>query len=154
MYRKVKVDTGTMIVAGFVMVLFLVGMFYLVGGIVKLLTWAAPVLLIVALIFDYNTVLNHGKMLINLTKRNPLMGIGMILLNVIFFPFVFAYLFAKAYLTKKFKEVRAQYEERQEGEYVDFEVVEEKPLQIDTPPRRPQNNPRRTGGNEYDGMFE
>ena len=34
------------------------------------------------------------------------------------------------------------------------EVIEEKPLQIDIPPRRPQNNPRQTGGNEYDGMFE
>lgn len=154
MYRRVKVDTGTMIIAGIVMVLFFVGMFYIVGGIMKLLAWAAPVLLIAALIFNYNTVLNYGKMLINMTKRNPLMGIGAIVLSVILYPLVFTYLFARAYMAKKFKDVRSQYEEKREGEYIDYEVIDEEPLRIDIPPQRPTQVKRKPDSNEYDQMFD
>lgn len=153
MYRKVKIDTGTMIMAALVMIVFFVAMFYIVGGIMKLLAMAAPVLLIIACIFDYNTVLNYGKWLISLVKRNPLMGIGAILLSVIAYPLVFTYLLARAYLTKKLKGMQADYETRQQGEYTDFEVVDEKPLEINTPPRRPKPEVKRPSSNDYDDMF-
>ncbi len=154
MYRKVKIDTGTMIMAALVMIVFFVAMFYIVGGIMKLLAWAAPILLIVACIFDYNTVLNYGKWLISMVKRNPLMGIGAILLSIIAYPLVFTYLLARAYLTKKIKGMQADYETRQEGEYTDFEVVDEKPLEINSPPRRPKPEVRRpSSSNDYDDMF-
>ncbi len=153
MYRKVKIDTGTMIVSALVMILFFVGMFYLVGGIMKVLTWAAPALLILALIFDYKTVLNYGKWLIDLTKRNPLMGIGAIALSVLAYPLVFTYLLARAYLSKKIKKMQSDYETRQQGEFADFEVIDEKPLRIDLPPRRPEAPPKERG-NDYDEMFK
>lgn len=152
MYRKVKIDTGTMIVAALIMIAFFVAMFYIVGGILKLLAWAAPILLILALIFDYNTVLNYGKWLISLVKRNPLMGAGAILLSIIAYPLVFTYLLARAYLTKKVRGMQEEYETRQQGEYVDFEVIDEKPLEINQPPVRPRPEQRRS--NDYDDMFE
>lgn len=153
MYRKVKIDTGTMIVSTLVMIGILVGLFYLVGGIMKLLTWAAPGLLIIALLFDYKTVLNHGKMLIDLVKRKPLIGIGAILLNIVLFPLVFAYLLARAYMTKKLKDAGAEFEKRQQGEYIDYEIVEEKPLKIQQTRKRPQQR-QRPSSNEYDQMFD
>ena len=155
MYRKVKIDTGTMIMAALAMIFFFVAMFYVVGGIMKLLAWAAPVLLIIALVFDYNTVLNYGKWLINMVKRNPLMGIGAIVLSVIAYPLVFTYLLARAYLTKKVKGMQAEYETRQQGEYTDFEVVDERPLEINSPPRRPKPEVKRpSNSNDYDDMFK
>jgi hypothetical protein len=154
MYRKVKIDTGTMIMAVLGMIVFFVAMFYVVGGIMKLLAWAAPVLLIIALIFDYNTVLNYGKWLINMVKRNPLMGIGAIVLSAIAYPLVFTYLLARAYLTKKMKGMQAEHETRQQGEYADFEVIDEKPLEINSPPRRPKPEVKRPSSNDYDDMFK
>lgn len=157
MYRKVKIDTGTMIMAALAVIVFFVAMFYIVGGIMKLLVFAAPVLLITAIIFDYNTVLNYGKWLINMVKRNPLMGIGAILLSVIAYPLVFTYLLARAYLTKKLKGMKAEYETRQQGgvgEYTDFEVIDEKPLEINSPPRRPKPEAKRPSSNDYDDMFK
>ena len=154
MYRKVKIDTGTMIMAGLAMVFFFVAMFYIVGGIMKLLAWAAPVLLIIALIFDYNTVLNYGKWLINMVKRKPLMGIGAIILSVVAYPLVFTYLLARAYLAKKLKGMQSDYETRQQGEYADFEVIDEKPLELNSPPRRPRPEVKRRSSNDYDDMFK
>ena len=155
MYRKIKIDTGTMIVSALVMILFFVGMFYLVGGIFKVLTWAAPALLIIALVLDYKTVLNYGKWLIDLVKRNPLMGIGAIALSILAYPLVFTYLMARAYLSKKIKKMQTDYETRTQGEYVDFEVVDEQPLRIDLPPQRKQQPPPpQNTGNDYDDMFK
>lgn len=153
MQRKVKIDTGTMIMAAIVMVVVLIAVFYIVGSILKLLAYAAPVLLIIALIFDYNTVLNYGKWLIDMTKRNPLTGIGAIALSILAYPLVFTYLLARAYMTKKFKDLKTDYETQQQGEFVDYEVIEEKPLIIDIPPTRPKREPR-PPSNDYDNMFE
>lgn len=154
MYRKVKIDTGTMIVSALVMILFFVGMFYIVGGIWKLLTWAAPVLLLIALILDYKTVLNYGKWLLSLVRRNPLTGIGAIILSVILYPLVFTYLLARAYLSKKIRKMQSDYETRQQGEYTEFEVIEERPLEIDNPPvRRTTEEPPRPR-TDYDNLFD
>ena len=48
--------------------------------------------------------------------------------------------------------MQAEYETRQQGEYTDFEVIDEKPLEINSAPRRPKPEVKNRS-NDYDDMF-
>lgn len=113
-----------------VMVLVVVGMFMLARFIFRILFWLSPILLIVALLLDYKVVLGYGKWLLNLVKRNPLMGIAAIVLTVLGFPLVTAFLAGKAFLKYNVKKAEKEQEEQVPGEYIDFEEVEEQPLEL------------------------
>jgi hypothetical protein len=111
-------------IIGFIfLVLLLVGLFFIAKGIFKILTLAAPVLIVLALIINYRTIINYFKFMLSLVQRSPLTGIIAILLSVIGFPILSGVLFGKAILDRKVRKLRKAQEMHRQGEFVEFEEV-------------------------------
>ena len=149
-----------------IVVLFVVALFMLARFVFTILSWLAPIMIIAALILDYKVVLGYGKWLIDLVKSNALMGIGAIILTVLGFPVVAAFLAGKALLKRNLRKAREEDTGKLEGEYIDFEELEEKPLKLPELDRMKQQpseertsveSSKKTPGksaNEYDSLFD
>ncbi len=111
-------------IIGFViMVGILVFLFFVARGIFRLLSFAAPVLILLALIINYRTILNYFRFLFGLLKRNPLSGILAILLSIVGFPILSGVLLGKAVLDRKVRKLQQAHEAHEQGELVDYEEV-------------------------------
>ena len=145
-------NTITSLIIG---LMFLAGLFFIARFVFNILYYLAPVLLIITLFLDHKVVLNYGKWIFNMLRQNPLLGLGMILLTIVGFPVVSIFLFGKAMLKKKISEVQRQYEQKVEGEYVEYEeiVPEEDLVELPPPPIRKKQKEKRSNGNEYEDMF-
>ena len=82
----------------------LVALFFLARAVFTVLAWIAPVLLVLSLIINYRTVLNFGKWLWQLIRRSPLMGILAVILVVVGFPVVAAFLFGKSFIDRRMRQ--------------------------------------------------
>lgn len=136
-------------IIGFLFLIALIaGVFFIAKGIFKLLYLAAPVLIILALIINYRTVVNFFKWLFGLFKRSILTGIIAVILTIIGYPIVCGLLFGKSILDRKIRKLQQSQRAEREGEFVQFEEVikprrEEK---LDLPPMvkqhpTPKENP-------------
>ncbi len=151
-------STASFKLDGFLGIIFLVaifvGIFFLLQGVFFVLKWVAPALLVAAFIIDRSVVINYVKWLGKLVQRNPLVGIGAILLSLLGYMVVCPYLFAKALFKKKLKEVSQEYEKTQKGEFVDYEEISsepkrEEPLELPRIEKMERKQPR----NDYEDMF-
>ncbi len=113
-----------------IMIMVMIGLFYVARGIFTLLAWAAPVLLILTLIIRHQVILSYGKMVLNLLKKNPLMGVVAIILTIIGFPIVAFALFGKALLDRKIDKLGDLREEAYKDEFVEYEELEDDSLQL------------------------
>ena len=141
-------------------ILVLVGIFvalsFLVTGIFKLLSWAAPVLLILTAIFDYRTIVDYGRWLFNLLRKDVLMGIGALILTVIGFPIIAGFLFVKALFRRKIGQLEKNMNQERQGEYVEYEEVESttyEPIELPPIEPEPRATPRKER-NDYEDMFD
>ncbi len=140
------------------LVAFFVGIFFIMSGIFWVLQWVAPALLVIAFIIDKSVVINYGKWLIKSVKSNPIFGVGAIIFTIIGYMVVFPFLFAKALFKKKVKEVTQEFEQKQEGGFVDFEEISSKSkkdeiLELPRLERMGQKQGKKKD-NDYDNMFE
>lgn len=138
-------------------ILFFVLLFFIAQGIFKILAWAAPVLIIGALLINYRTVVGYLRFLWNTLRRNPLLGILGIILTVIGFPVVSGYLFGKAILDRRVASFQREIQRRRDGELIDYEDVTEKSrekevLVLKKPPPAPET--KEPPKNTYDEFFE
>ncbi len=135
------------------LVLFFVGLFFLARGIFWILSWLAPIFIIATLIIDYKVITDYLKWIGNSFKRNPIFGIGMVLLTIFGFPVVSGFLMGKALLKRKIKKVQEDVEVREKGEFVEFEEMQSdlnETLELpDLEPEKPKPQ-----SNQYDDMFE
>jgi hypothetical protein len=133
-------------------VLFFVVLFFLVKGLFKILTFAAPVLIIAALLINYRTVLGFLKYLWNLLLRKPLMGILAIILSILGFALVSGFLFGKSILDRRIRLYQTELKKRTEGELVDYEEISETEegeiLDLETLP------PGKRNQNSYEQFFD
>ncbi len=130
-------DSTTRSITGIVvMIVFFIGMFIIARFVLKLLYWLSPLLFIGALILDYKTVVGYGQWLIKLVRRNTVTGVLAIVASLIFFPFVSAYLLGKAYLSKKSKDIQEEQRRQREGDLIDFEEMDSRPLEFPEMERR------------------
>lgn len=113
-----------------ILIVAILGFFFLAKIVLKLLWMIAPVLLIAAVIMDYKVVLGFVTWVIDLFKRNVLMGAGAVLLTVLGFPFVAAFLCGKALLKRNVKRAAKDFEKRRDGEFIDYEEVDNEPLKL------------------------
>lgn len=148
-----------------IMVAFLIGLFFFLRILFKILAWVSPILLIAAFIIDRSVVINYVKWIGKLFSRNPIMGIGAALLSVLGYAVLGPFLFAKALLKKKVKDMGKQFEEqagragaftRQKEEFVDYEEVssemkDEKPLELPRIEKQPRTQKR---SSDYDQFFD
>lgn len=108
---------GPLLVLGAFMVL----AYFIFKGIFTVLSFVAPVLLIITAIMDFSVITDYIKFVLKLLKDNPLMGIIGIILTVLAFPFVAGFLFFRAMMRRTIKKAQ----EQQEPKYADFEDVTE-----------------------------
>lgn len=138
-------------------ILFLVALFSFVKILFNILWYVLPVMIIATAIIDHKVILNYFGWVGKLFKSNPLAGILVSVLTIIGAPVVGLFLLGKALLRKKIKDVKTEAERRQQGEFVEYEELDEEtmilpPLDPPAPPRRTQTPPREDSG--YDEMFK
>ncbi len=139
---------------GFVfLVLLLVGLFFIARGIFTLLSWAAPVLIVGALIINYRTVVNYLKFMLSLLKRNVLTGIIAIILSVVGFPVLAGVLFGKSIFDRKVRKLKETHQQHRQGEFVEYEeVIRNKPRdEFELPPLEKEIPPKEE--NKYKDFF-
>ena len=109
--------------------------------------------------------INIGKSFISLSKQNPLIPIGIIILSALWFPVIpgiigaltGGFLLGKYMVKKKIKKVFNQHS-NQEGvedseEFVEYEEVNDEEDFLTLPPIKPKVEPQPKSNNEYDNMF-
>ena len=144
------------------LVVFFVALFFVLTGIFWVLKYVAPVLLLFAFLIDRQVVIGYGKWLVDLVKKNPLMGIVAIALTILGYTVVFPFLFVKALFKKKVKDMTKRFEQQSgayqqtKDEFVDYEEVssethEEEPLEL--PDLKKQARPQQKSS-DYDQFFE
>ena len=124
-----------------ILVVAFIAVFFVARGIFWLLNLVAPILLIAAVIIDYKVLINYVKWLVDLTKRNLLIGLAAIVLSIVGYPIVFAFLLGRALMNRKIKEVEKQEQVHREGELVEYEELElEDPPPAEVPKDEPASN--------------
>ncbi|MDZ4746920.1 MAG: hypothetical protein SH808_00415 [Saprospiraceae bacterium] len=135
------------------MVLLFLGLFFIAKGVFTVLAWIAPVLIILALLINYRTVLNYLKFMLALLQRNPVGGIIGILLSFFGFPILAGVLFGKSILDRKVKKLNDAYRAEKEGEFVEFEEIikPNRETKLDLPPLEKQAPIKKD--NQYEDLF-
>lgn len=147
-------------------VLAVVGGYYLLQGLYYLLLWAAPALLVLALIINWRVFPDTAKNWVKILHTNPLSALFFLVLSVLLFPFFSLYLLLKAIGYRKIEQLRQQFQDPEqkivETEFVEFEELESTPKQgqgevDEAPPVKPEilqaNKPEKPQ-NPYDSYFK
>ena len=170
-YKQINVGgDGNQNPFGFIgsLIMLIVGLFlvYLVvKGIFTLLFWLSPILFIAGVAIDPNGALNMGKALINMSKKNPLIPIGIVILSALWFPVIpgvlgalaGGFLLTRALVKKKIKKVFNQNSPQEEsGGFTEYEDVtnEEDESFLELPEIHKETKQAERSSNEYDNLFE
>ncbi|NNF33848.1 MAG: hypothetical protein HKN68_07050 [Saprospiraceae bacterium] len=134
-----------------ILILFFVALYFIAKGLFTVLSWIAPVLLILTLIIDYKVIVDFGKWIIKLFKNNILTGILAVLLTVIGFPIAAGILFSRALVRRKLRSMGHDPDSESSPEYAEYEeVVEDEDFlelpQIEKPPQDVDS--------DYDDLFK
>lgn len=133
----------------------LIALFWLAKGVFFILNIIAPFLLIITLILNYKVVLGYGTWLLELIKRDLLLGILAAIGTVFFFPVVSAYLFGKMLLLRKVNKMKNEFNTQntfyQNEEFTSYEEVEEITPNILKLSKTAENQ---SNSNNYDTFFE
>ena len=151
----------SIVVMAVVAVLFVMGLSLLVKGAWSILSFVAPVLLIITAIINHNVIVNYVKNLWTRLMTDPLIGIVYILFTVFLFPAVAAYLLGKAYLGKKLEDVMERAQQQQGGQFrtedTDFVIVDEDVVTEDVEVEileLPEELPQKKTESGYDQLFD
>ncbi|TVQ42991.1 MAG: hypothetical protein EA362_12025 [Saprospirales bacterium] len=145
-----KSDPINTIISLIMLVVVFMLIFFVARGVFRLLTWMAPFLFIATLILDYRVILSYGKYLLRTLERNVIWGIVMTVLTVIGFPLVIAFLFGKALLFRRVKNVEKEMEEEKIGEFIPYEEVDEEDEFLDLPEFKDKEKDRDRYGRFFD----
>lgn len=139
--------------------------YMVIKGVFTLLFWLSPILLIAGVAIDPKGALNIGKSFINISKKNPLIPIGIVILSALWFPVVpgiigaltGSFLLSKYFVKKKIKKVFNQHAPQETSEeseeFVEYEEVKEDEEFLTLPTVEPKAEPQTKSNNEYDNMF-
>jgi len=132
----------------------LIILFWLAKGVFYILNIVAPFLLIITLVMNYKVVLGYGSWLLDLLKKDIIVGLLASVGTVIFFPVVSAYLFVKMLLLRKVTKMSNEYNQSStytKDEYTSYEEVDEIDIQKLELPKKFENI---TKTNNYDKFFD
>ncbi|GEM_PF-6058384 len=145
------------------LVLLVLGVFYLARGIYWVLSWATPVLLIAAAILDYKVYVRYGRYVWQLLRTHPVWGALVIVLSVVVLPLVATFLFFQALGSYQSGRVIDRARQRQESQWAEYEEVEvvDQELEADitqSQPLRPEllkdNRKDKQEGAGYEQLFD
>ncbi|MBT8218269.1 MAG: hypothetical protein KJP00_00480 [Bacteroidia bacterium] len=128
-------------------------LFMLARGIFTILSFIAPILLLITLFIDYKVVLNYGKWILRQFSSggNWIVGVGASIFTVLAFPLVSVFLFGKAFLTKKISQsIPGTTSYRKEEDFADYEVIDESPLEL---PDLDEETQRKIDNNDYENLI-
>lgn len=125
--EKRKYSLSETIIGLVIMVALVWAAIFVFKGVFKILSFAAPILFIAALIINYKVVLSYGKLLITLLQKNTIMGVIALLLTFFAFPIVAALLLGLAVMNKKADNFMAQEREKRDGIPTDFKELSSTP---------------------------
>lgn len=136
--------------------LFIMFIYMMIKGLYAIAGYIVPVMVIATLIINHKVYLDYGKFLAGLFKNSIVGGIIGAGLTFLLFPFVAIFLLIKAiflkYLFKNIKDNPVFQERKAEGDYLEYEEVEEEKLPtMELPPVEPKINKK--DNNPYDGYF-
>ena len=141
-------------IIGFVFMVMVFVIFIVVAkALFKFSMILAGVLIILALLINYKTVLGYLKFIVSLFKRNVFGGIIGVVLSVIGFPILAGVLFGKSLLDRKVKKLNEAYQAEKEGELVEFEEIikPDQETKLDLPPLEKQTPVKKD--NQYEDLF-
>ena len=142
---------GNSIIGAIIMIVTLIGIYFLAGFVIALLYKWALLLLIPTAIIDYKVITGYFKWLGRLTKSNMATGLTGIVFSALFYPFVTLFLFEKTIKKKKIKQVEKEAVKQREGEFIEYEeMTEELPLEL--PEVKTPEKETRKG--DYENLFE
>jgi uncharacterized membrane protein len=135
-------------------ILVMLGLFYLARFIFTILYYLSPIMLIAALVIDHKVVTGYAQWIVGLFKKNPIMGIGSVLLTAIGFPVVTTFLLGKALFKKRVKAAKEEAEKARKGEFIEFEELDTKPLELPELETRKAKKKDAPDSSEYDKLFD
>ncbi len=132
-----------------VMLIIIYLLFKVVTGVISIMYFLGPILLIIALLLNYKVVLNYVKWLGQMIKKDTGRGLLYTGLSVVGYPFVSAWLFLKAFLQFRLKRNVNKQEKAKEKEFVEYEEITDEEDFLELPELE---KPKET--NRYDDLFE
>ncbi len=148
MQRSLAKNPGQWLVGLLMLIAFFFVLFYMVKGIYSILSMVAPVLLLITAIINYRVITGYLGMLWSVFKNNWIVGLLGAILTVVGFPFVSGFLFFKAIVGRKINSIQAELQQKQQGEYVDYEDLTEEP-----PEQLILKEPEKRADSKYDDVF-
>ena len=125
---------GQTIIGILLLVGFFIGLFWLARGIFSILTWAAPFVILLAVIVNYKVVTGYVEWLWTILKKDTLMGVVYALLSFFGFPILAAYLLFKAFAVRKLDRIvqdqGSPFFNPSRTEDADFEIIEDDTLDL------------------------
>jgi predicted membrane protein len=129
----------------------LAGAYFLIGGALKLLYLAAPVLLIATLVINYRIVADYAIDVFETFRTDILWGAVKVAFTILCYPLVIGWLFAKSLIYRKVGKLKQQFEEQvkatnpnfgaqtsgHDPEFADFEELSSDKLDLDKKPETP-----------------
>lgn len=135
--------------------------YLVIKGIFTLLFWLSPILFIAGIAIDPKGALMLGKTLINISKKNPLIPIAVVILSALWFPVIpgvlgalaGGFLLTKSLVKKKIEKVFDQHAPQEVSEeFVEYEDITEDETFLELPEIKKEQAEQ--PGNEYDNLFE
>lgn len=133
-----------------VAIFFFIALFWFMQFLFNLLWMALPVIIIATAIIDYKVILNYFSWVGRLFRGNWLAGLLVGILTIVGAPIVASFLLGKALLKKKANKIHDEVKRRQEGEFVNYEELENETLEL---PRIEMQVPKEKESG-YDDMFK
>jgi len=119
----------------------------------KILSFLGPFLFVLAMIFDFSTVKNHGIMLLDKLRNDTPKGLMYTVGSVVGFPFLSLYLFLKAFASRKLRKTseKTAKNKKSDEDYIKYEEVEDDDfLEL---PDLDEEVPEQKPLNRYDDLF-
>ena len=95
-------------------------------GVFTILSWLAPVMLILTLLLDYKVVVNYVKTIWLWLKHKTIFGVLAVIFTILGFPLVTAFLLIRAFLSRSKKRSVKEAERREKGEFISYEELDDK----------------------------
>lgn len=153
--RKQQGGPFNLVVGVVMLVVAVMALWFVFKSVLSILAWIAPVLLIITLILNRSVVFDYVGGMMNRLKNDTLMGVAQVAGTFFFFPIVCAFLFGKAMLIRKVGKIKTQMEVEREGEYAEYEELEEDEIldlkEIEEVVQSPK--PTAKPNNKYDDLF-
>ncbi len=127
-FNTEQINPVNLIVGLLILVAILYGLFKLAQFLFTLLYYAAPVLLLVTLIIDAGVIKDYFRGIGGLMRRSTPLGVGALILSLVFAPVTVGYLFFRALTNQRRRRVRTAQEHLELGKLTDYEELESKPL--------------------------